>query len=193
MSSLDSRLNELSNKVNQTSVALDDLLQHSYGFNVKILGVPELDSRESAQDTSNLCVKIFNKMGAEVTMYDIDLAHRVSTRNPSAADPKPIICRFVRRLTREQVMEKRREICNVVPSEVGLAEDSTLDRAILLDHLTPKVQQLLIDTKKFKDRFKYTYCWSKNAMVYLRKSVDSRPIKVKDQSVLDALAREEQG
>ena len=33
-------------------------------------------------------------------------------------------------------MEKRREICNVVPTEVGLAEDSTLARAILLDHLT---------------------------------------------------------
>ena len=72
---MDSRLNELSDKVNQISIALDDLLQHSYGFNVKILGVPELDSRESALDTSNLCVKIFNKLGAEVTMYDIDLAH----------------------------------------------------------------------------------------------------------------------
>ena len=131
-------------------------------------------------------------MGAEVTMYDIDLAHRVPARNPSAADPRPVICRFVRRLEREQVMEKRREICNVVPTAVGLAEDSTFARAFLLDHLTPIVQQLLIDAKKFKDRFQYAYCWSKNAVVYLRKSEDSRPIKVKDQIVLDALAREEQ-
>lgn len=192
LSSLDSHLNELSGKDNQISITLDDLLQHSYGFNVNILGVPELNSRESTLDTSNLCVKIFNKKGTEVTMYDINLAHRVSTRNPPPADPRPIICRFVRRLAREQVTEKRQEICNVVLTEVRFTEDSTLARAILLDHLTPKVQQLLIDAKKFKDRFQYAHCWSKNAVVYLRKSVDSQPIKVKDQSVLEALAREEQ-
>ena len=61
-------------------------------------------------------------MGAEATLYDIDLAHRVAARNPSAADPRPIICKFIRRdLAREQVMEKRRETCNVVSTGVGLA------------------------------------------------------------------------
>lgn len=74
LSSLDSHLNELSDKDNQISITLDDLLQQSYGFNVNILGVPELNSRESTLDTSNLCVKIFNKKGTEVTMYDINLA-----------------------------------------------------------------------------------------------------------------------
>ena len=61
--------------------AVEEFQDYSYSFNIKILGVPELSDREKAEDTSNLCVNSFNKMGAEVSIRDIDRAHRVSFGN----------------------------------------------------------------------------------------------------------------
>lgn len=46
-----------------------------------MLGVHELEQRESAFDTTTLCVKLFNGMGFEINPQDIDIAHRVPNRH----------------------------------------------------------------------------------------------------------------
>ena len=54
-------------------------------------------------------LEIFKTIGAsELTGQDIDIAHLV----PSGSDfgPKPIICKFVRRLAKENVINHRREV-----------------------------------------------------------------------------------
>ena len=104
-------------------------------FNVKLLGVPELATHETALQTTMLGIKIFNKMGAEVSTHNIDTAHRVKPRNASNR-PKPIICKFIRQLTREEVMSKRTEISQVAPQDVGLPGTSSLTNAMVVDHLT---------------------------------------------------------
>ena len=54
---------------------------------------------ESSKKTSGICVKLFNAMGADVSIQDIDSAHRIPVRNEkSQGKPKPIICKFIRRL-----------------------------------------------------------------------------------------------
>lgn len=67
-----------------------------------------------------LCVKISNKMGAEVTIQDINVAHRVNSTNISNR-PKLIVCKFTRHLARE-VTKRRSEISWVALSEVGLLD-----------------------------------------------------------------------
>ena len=67
-------LNVLSSQVEPD--AEDD----SYQFSVKIIGVPEISSNETAPETSSFCVKLFQEMGAEVSIFDIDTMHCVSTR-----------------------------------------------------------------------------------------------------------------
>ena len=68
--------------------------------------------KETVADTSSLCVSLFNEMGADVTISDIDIAHRVPLRNATNG-PKPIICKFTRRLVKERVMAKRYELGNL--------------------------------------------------------------------------------
>ena len=51
----------------------------------------------------------------------IDIAHRVPARNATNG-PEPITCRLMRRLTREEVMSRRREISRVDPKHVDLGE-----------------------------------------------------------------------
>ena len=77
------RLNVLSAQVKRVANAINDAEEYNYQFNVKIIGLPELHSSETAPETIPLCVKLFQEMGAEVSILDIDIAHRVSTRKES--------------------------------------------------------------------------------------------------------------
>ena len=100
LKALGERLNFLSARVNELAIELDNLVQHSYSFNVKLVGVPEITetgSKEPAIDTTKLCVCIFQAMGCNISINDIDIAHRVPASNATNG-PKLIICRFVRRL-----------------------------------------------------------------------------------------------
>ena len=98
-------------------------------------------------------------------LSDIDIGHRVPSRQQSGA-PRPIICKFVRRLAKASVMETRQSASQVNPSNIGLSADSVLDRVRIFNHLTPQKQ--------------HRFCWAKNSTIYLRKSEGSRPIKITD-------------
>ena len=108
LKALGERLNFLSARVDKMAIEIDNLVQHSYSFNVKLVGAPEIaetGSKEPAIDTTKLCVRIFQAMGCNISINDIGIAHRVPARNATNG-PRPIICRFVRRLIREEVMTR---------------------------------------------------------------------------------------
>ena len=98
---LSASLNTISKKVNDLAQAIDNLEAYSYRYNLKLVGIPELPD-ETATATANLCVKIFQKIGASVTINDIDIAHRVPKRSTRSEDERSshnaIICKFTRRL-----------------------------------------------------------------------------------------------
>ena len=119
-------------------------------------------------------------MGSAVSIQDIDTAHRVPTRNTGNGGPRPIICRFIGRLSKDNVMNQRRNASRVDPSAVGFSEDVSLSAVRIFDHLTPRMQKVLFEAKRFKEQFHYEYCWSKGSFVYLRKDATSRAIKIKD-------------
>ena len=57
-----------------------DAEEYSYQLSVKIIGLPEISSNETAPETSSFYVKLVQEMGAEVSIFDTDTTHRVSTR-----------------------------------------------------------------------------------------------------------------
>ncbi|XP_044166734.1 uncharacterized protein LOC122950793 [Acropora millepora] len=127
------------------------------------------------------------RMGAEVSLQDIDIAHRVLTRRESDG-PKPVICKFVRRLAKGKVMEVRKQAAEVNPTSIGLSADTEHRRVRLFDHLTPKKQKLLFEAKKLKERDHYRFCWAKKSVIYLKKDEGSRAIKITDVDCLRRLA-----
>ncbi|XP_029201286.2 uncharacterized protein LOC114965747 [Acropora millepora] len=189
-SALKANLEVIAEKVDDLAQAIEKFQAYSYGFNVKILGVQECVSNKSALQTSNLCVAIFNKMGAEVSLTDIDIAHRVRPRNPSNR-PKPIICKFIRRLAREEVMKRRTAISLVQSREIGLSDAVVLTNEKIVDHLTPSAQELFAAAKSFKEQHQFSYCWTKNGTVYIRRSESSRPLRIKSIADLSTLAQDD--
>ena len=152
LKALSRRLNKLSAEVTRVGNAIDEVEEYSYQFNVKIIGLPEKSS-ETAAKTSALCIKLFQEMGTEVFLSDIDIAHHVPSRRQNGA-LKPIICKFVRRLAKASVLETRQSASQVNPSNIGLSADSVLDRVRIFDHLTPKKQHLLFEAKRKRGKQK---------------------------------------
>ena len=184
---LSNRLAELSIKVNEIGKAIDDMDDYSYQYNIKIVGLPQSKSQESAIDTSILCVKLFSEMRTAITLQDIDIAHRVPHRNAAGNTPKPIICKFVRRLAKEAVMARRNDACKANPANLGLSGEVSLCSVRLFDHLSPKMQHVFSETKSFKINHQFEFCWAKNSCVYLRKDRDSRALKIKGVEDLQKL------
>ncbi|CAH3017667.1 unnamed protein product, partial [Porites evermanni] len=55
-----------------------------------------------------------------------------------------------------------------------------MSNVLLLDHLTPRLQQLYSDAKEFKLKYGYQFCWARNGSIFLRYSADegSKLLKV---------------
>ena len=80
-----------------------------------------------------LCVKLFQEMGGEVSILDINIAHRVSTRNEREG-PKPVVRKFVRHYTKGKVVEVRQRAFQVNPTSISLSAESELGGARIFDH-----------------------------------------------------------
>ena len=181
---LNSELTKLSARVDAIAKAIDELQDYSYRFNVKIIGVPDPKSSETALQTSELCLKIFREMGAEVSTQDIDTAHRVPSRNASSG-PRPIVCKFTGRLAKDDVILHRRDAGKANAINLALPDGSDVSGIRIFDHLTPKFQNLLYEAKKVKGRLHFQFCWAKGSSVLLRKTSDSRVYKFRDINELE--------
>ena len=81
------------------------------------MGVPQEDGTETAEKTAKLCMKIFAGIGANVAEFDIDTAPPCTSKKIAAEDrhqPRAhtnlSFCKFTRRIARDGVLAKRREI-----------------------------------------------------------------------------------
>ena len=102
---------------------------------------------------------------------DIDIAHRVPARSHDRqrqSNPS-IVCKFVRRSTRNRVLEAKRKLDSIDAVDLGLPEETHLGRISMFPHLPPKLQDLLHQAKKFQTDFDFKYCWAKSTAIFLRK------------------------
>ena len=156
------------------AAAIDDLQKYSFQYNVKIVRIPNLqEDHESGEATAELCIKLFHAIGATgVTANDIDIAHRVSTRRSDGHHAKPIVCKFIWRLAKEEVMKRCR-------ATLGLSPEFNMDDIKIYDHLTPNLQQLLSEANKLKTSHHFQFIWVKNLAILARKASSSQVFKLK--------------
>ena len=185
-----SRLNLLSSRVGKIGDWIEQLQRYSFQYNTKIIGLPERETLESASQTASLFINLFKAAGIEISNQDIDIAHRIPTRIATSG-PRPIVCKFTRRIMKEQVMNARNEACKVSANSIGLPSSCSLENVRLFDHLTPLLQQLLADSKKFQKRNGFKFCWAKNFIIYLRQTEVSRPIQIKCHNDLVNIVNQE--
>ena len=151
---------------------------------MKVIGIPDNNSSECASETTALCLKLFEKSGVKITQFDIDIAHRVPDRS-SRPGPRSIICKLVRRVVREEVLKARKNISKVSAADIALEDQNLLAEAQIFQYLTPTVQKLFAEAKKFLRENDLKFCGVKNFKVYLRESEGTRPVLIKNLSDLE--------
>ena len=200
LTNLEAHVSVIARKTESISKAIDDIQLYSYQYNLKIVGVPQTDPDQKASNTVDLCLKVFSGIGADVSASDIDIAHRVPTRNQNGRQRQasqsitnpPIICIFTRRIIRDDVLSKRKNSNRLLPTNFGLQSENDL-RISIFSHLTPRLQELLYLAKSFKEQGSYKYCWAKDTAVFLRKSDSSRVIRLNTVQDLEELRHSEAG
>ena len=90
--------------------------QYSYRYNVKVIGIPDNNSSECFSETTAICLKLCEKLGIEITRFDIDIAHRVPIRS-SRSGPRPIICKLVRRVVNEEILKARKSMSKITAAD----------------------------------------------------------------------------
>ena len=110
-------LNVLSKRVEEIGKSIELIQRYSYQYNVKIVGLPEIKASESASDTTTLCLSLFQAAGVEISIQDIDIAHRIPTRNATSS-LRPVVCKFTRRIAKEKVMNVGKDACKVTASSM---------------------------------------------------------------------------
>ena len=125
------RLNKVSRSCDEIYEAIES---YSYQYNIKIVGVPSVNDKESSDVSATLCVKLFTALGVnDVPKWNRNLP----------ASPDPIICKFVRRLAKDKVMAARNKIYDIKPEQLGLQAQDQHGRMNIYEHLTPRLQMLL--------------------------------------------------
>ena len=164
---LSRKLDLLAKDINRINKAINDILSHSYQYNLKIVGVPQIKENESADETNNLCLKMFSALGNDISGLEIDIAHRVQqrvavTNNGRPTRPNPIVCKFTRRLTRNTVLSSRSNSSQLTAEALGLPPTSMVNRILIFPQLTPRLQGLLRATMKHQNAYNYKWCWAKD-------------------------------
>ena len=174
LQSIKAKLNGLHHKCNVLRLAIDEIQAYSYQYNIKIFGFPTFAERENSESTAKLCIQLFHSMGVkDVSMQDIDIAHRVSARKASSR-PNPIICKFGRRQVKERVMAARKEVFKVTPRQLGYGIEVSYSRLGINNHLSPLNQALLTEAKKVQQAKGFKLCWAKQGSTFLRMTDTSR-------------------
>ena len=134
------RLDKISETCDHIQTSLDAFELYSYQFNIKIVGMPMVAEREHPEQTANLCLQLFSALGVKgVSIQDIDTAHRVPSMKPSNR-PNAIVCKFVRRLAKDQVMVARKKVGGLKAEELGFATDIIVKYLNIYNgHLTPRL------------------------------------------------------
>ena len=148
------RLDLLTVNVDRIDKAIDEMLYYS-----------TLRS-ESAQDTAELCVKLFSGLGVDVSTSEINIAQRVPQRDTSTGNrrqPNPIICKFTRGMTQDTVLASRGNAKRLTTEDLDLPSTAEINRIAIYSHLTPRLHELLHSAKAHQNTYNYKWCLAKGA------------------------------
>ena len=116
-------------KANTASENINNLEQYGRRNNIRINGLTELGTEDMETTTNKLIHEINTRIpDVNVTRGDIDIAHRLGPKKDMKT--RPIIVRFVSRMSKENVLKKRRALKG---TGIFLNEDLThLNQTVLL-------------------------------------------------------------
>ena len=171
----------LDKKTNDEAVKLDGIDQYSCRQNLEFQGIPLTEN----EDAIELVTKISNLVGVDVKKSDISTVHRLPPkRHAKVADPPAIIARFINRNLRNEIYGKRIAAKHLKETDYPI---SGMEKLFINENLTQERKRLLWLTKQTAKNLNYTYIWTMNGKIYVRKNEDSSSFIIHNENDLSKL------
>lgn len=166
---LNKRLVRVSNECNS-------LEQYSHCNNLIVYGIPE--------DRSENIMGVLRRLAGAIRFPEwadnlVDMVHRMGRQSDNS--PRPIIIKFVRRLDRNEFLNKRKVKRNLMASDLGYSSDNPV---YINESLTPATRELLKLTREAARRKNYSQVWTTNCTIYVRRERGKAPV-IKISSIED--------
>lgn len=153
---------------------VSELDQYSRINNIEIRGIP----CTQGEDCVAVLETIGRRIGCPVTSTDLDVVHRVSTKDKAK---KNLIARFCSRTKKNDFISKARK-ARLCLSDTG-RYDSNFP-IFVNDHLTPQNKALFSKALALKKANNWKHLWTDNCQIKARKTNESRVCRIADESDL---------
>lgn len=158
---------ELEQSLANTQRELIELKQHSRLFNVEIKGIPQNEN----ESLDNIVQKIGEKIGLNVEPKDIDVVHRVPTKDKKKTN---VIVKFATRAARDKFLQSARKK-RLSADDIGFSETTPV---YLNEHLCPEYKILLGQAIARKKENNWKFVWVSNSKILARKAENSTVIHI---------------
>ena len=144
---------------------MEESATHDRVNNVVFYGIP-YDRNEDAID---LVMEIGQSIGMNIRPEDVDIAHRLKTRNP--VGPPPFIIRMVNRWKRDLMITQTR----AKRPHAGLWGGDSSQQIYANEHLSPNNQEILAESRKFRE---FLIIWTWKGKVYGRPKLEGSQVNL---------------
>ncbi|XP_046671571.1 uncharacterized protein LOC124361554 [Homalodisca vitripennis] len=174
----------LKKRVEDLEVRLEEAEQYSRRNTIEIHGLPFPQNKtETQEEVIELVKKVGEGLGTNIDESMIDACHRLS-RRPMGDRPPPVVVKFVRRIDKDRVMEKRRQKREFSTRHMGLAMDTPV---YLNEAMSPARRRLFALAREAKKTNNYQFLWSRNGKIFMRKKTGDSVVLVTCQDDLNKL------
>ncbi|KAH9372022.1 hypothetical protein HPB48_016261 [Haemaphysalis longicornis] len=174
---LRAKCKENESKIEELHRRLVQCEQYSRRSNVEIKGFVEAEN----EDVTDLVSKLGAAIGEPISADDIEVCHRVPTRQEGKSN---VVVQFKSRSKRDVVLEKARKN-RIKNSSVGISNEGA---EFVNDHLCPFLKKLLAQAIAKKREHQWRFVWTRNGRIYARKSEASDSVRIQSERDLEKIA-----
>ncbi|XP_041377200.1 uncharacterized protein LOC121389625 [Gigantopelta aegis] len=138
---------------------LNDLEQYTRKNSVRIFEVNDKNRDETTEQTMEAAVGVLKKIGVDIKVGDINIAHRLGKFKEGSS--RPMTVKFVSRIHKQKVLYNRRKLEG---SGIGIAEDLTAKDLAYLQQL--------------KEEKTVEAAWTRDTKFFVKLKSDGKIIKV---------------
>ena len=169
----------------ENQLNIDEIEQYDRWQNLELQGVPFTKNKDVIQITLDL----INKLEVDIDEEDISIVHRLPvkqrfgrTRFDKPANYPTIIMRLISRQKRNEIYAKRFNAKSIEEFPVeGMAH------LFVNENLTQRRKRLFWLSKQKAKELGYSYFWTHNRQIFVRKNEESEKIFIRTESDLDKL------
>ena len=155
------RIEKLEKDLREAEYQLDAQSQYNRRDNIKICGIEQ----KEGENTNEIIKKVADFIGEPIEASDISISHRLQPRktenvNESAVKHPAIICKFVKRDTRNRVIRAKKQM--------SLRSDNPYPDAFICEDVTPLRSRIMYQLRNKDDKKAFKHVWSIDGRIYCR-------------------------